>query len=62
MHLLGSDSRITDSGLWRWILKGLGVKQKRQPDRGLNPGPSKHIPDALTTELSGLTRQVSLTH
>jgi hypothetical protein len=37
------------------------VKQKRQPDWGLNPGPSKHIPDALTTELLGLTRQVSLT-
>jgi hypothetical protein len=37
------------------------VKQKRRPDRGLNPGPSRHIPDALTTELSGLTRQVSLT-
>ena len=31
------------------------VKQKRQPDWGLNPGPSRHIPDALTTELSGLT-------
>ena len=31
------------------------VKQKRWPDWGLNPGPSRHIPDALTTELSGLT-------
>ena len=30
------------------------VKQKRWPDWGLNPGPSRHIPDALTTELSGL--------
>jgi hypothetical protein len=37
------------------------VKQKRRPDQGLNPGPSRHIPDALTTELSGLTRQVFLT-
>jgi hypothetical protein len=37
------------------------VKQKRRPDWELNPGPSRHIPDALTTELSGLTRQVSLT-
>jgi hypothetical protein len=37
------------------------VKQKRWPDQGLNPGPSRHIPDALTTELSGLIRQVSLT-
>ena len=32
------------------------VKQKRQPDWELNPGPSRHIPDALTTELAGLTR------
>jgi hypothetical protein len=23
------------------------VKQKRRPDQGLNPGPSRHIPDAL---------------
>ena len=30
------------------------VKQKRWPDWGLNPGPSRHIPDALTTEISGL--------
>jgi hypothetical protein len=37
------------------------VKQKRWPDWELNPEPSRHIPDALTTELSGLTRQVSLT-
>ena len=37
------------------------VKQKRQPDWELNPGPSRHIPDALTTGLSGLTRQVSIT-
>ena len=33
----------------------LFVKQKRWPDWGLNPGPSRHIPDALTTEISGLT-------
>ena len=29
-----------------------GVKQKRRPDWGLNPGLSRHIPDALTAELS----------
>ena len=35
------------------------VKQKRWPDWGLNPGPSRHIPDALTTELSGLYQQIN---
>jgi hypothetical protein len=25
MDLLSSDSRMTDSGLWRWIPKGLGL-------------------------------------
>ena len=34
-------------------LTHISVKQKRWPDWGLNPGPSRHIPDALTTELSG---------
>jgi hypothetical protein len=43
------------------LMREGSVKQKRWPDRGLNPGPSRHIPDALTTELSGLTRQVFLT-
>jgi hypothetical protein len=43
------------------VESGYCVKQKRRPDSGLNPEPSRHIPDALTTELSGLTRQVSLT-
>jgi hypothetical protein len=38
----------------RWSRWLQSVKQKRQPDWGLNPGPSRHIPDALTTELSGL--------
>ena len=36
-----------------------GLKQKRWPDWGLNPGPSRHIPDALTTELSGLYQQIN---
>ena len=35
------------------------VKQRRWPDWGLNPGPSRHIPDALTTELSGLYQQIN---
>ena len=35
-------------------LSAVTVKHKRWPDWGLNPGPSRHIPDALTTELSGL--------
>ena len=35
------------------------VKKKRWPDWGLNPGPSRHIPDALTTELSGLYQQIN---
>ena len=35
------------------------VKQKRWPDWGLNPGPSRHKPDALTTELSGLYQQIN---
>ena len=35
------------------------VKQKRWPDWGLNPGPSKHIPDALTTKLLGLYQQIN---
>ena len=35
------------------------VKQKRWPDLRLNPGPSRHIPDALTTELSGLYQQIN---
>jgi hypothetical protein len=43
------------------IVHSIYVKQKRWPDWGLNPGPSRHIQDALTTELSGLTRQVFLT-
>ena len=30
------------------------VKQRKWPDWGLSPGPSRHIPNALTTELSGL--------
>ena len=35
------------------------VKQKRWPGWGLNPGPSRHIPDALTTKLSGLYQQIN---
>ena len=35
------------------------IKQKRWPDWGLNPGPSRHIPDALTTELLGLYQQIN---
>ena len=38
---------------------GLVVKQKRWLDWGLNPGPSRHIPNALTTELSGLYQQIN---
>ena len=34
--------------------KTLSVKQKKWPGWGLNTGPSRHIPDALTIELSGL--------
>ena len=37
----------------------LDVKQKIWPDWGLNPGPSRHIPDAPTTELSGLYQQIN---
>ena len=43
----------------QFILQGYTVKQKRWPDWGLNPGPSRHIPDALTTELSGLYQQIN---
>ena len=32
------------------------IKTERWPDWELNPGPTGHIPDALPTELSGLTR------
>ena len=46
-----------------WVDSGqipeVHVKQKRWPDWGLNPGPSRHIPDALTTELSGLYQQIN---
>ena len=31
------------------------LRQKRWPDWGLNPGPTGYLPDALPTELSGLT-------
>ena len=30
------------------------VKQKRWPDWGLNPGPSRHIPDAFTSKSTNL--------
>ena len=53
---------------WIWVRVALEnprvardtpYKQKRWPDWGLNPGPSRHIPDALTTELSGLYQQIN---
>ena len=46
---------------YHWAVRPsiVSVKQKRWPDWGLNPGPSRHIPDALTTELSGLYQQIN---
>ena len=55
----GKDGSGEDGGHHAKLMEGdpgtrLFVKQKRWPDWGLNPGPSRHILDALTTELSGL--------
>ena len=44
------------------VSSDITVKQKRWPDWELNPGPSRHIPDALTTELSGLLPANQLTY